>query len=1117
MSLLSPDPLGDPLTARSSTLHLAVHDADGLWPLVEQEFYARMPIPRSEWMVPSSTKLFVLPALTLAPLPANHPAFAFPGLPVNWYRAPYAHVLLVKCETSDEYRRRGGVRDVVRAFVDDMGSIGAEWVVVYVPQGSQAGTLGTVGSALATALARVSHHKVAIEAGCSLSSRSYRSMFESLKADCGGRRHGGRFVRLDHNEVARRTRNGRIDQLGWRQAVAPHDSDPSIAAQVEGEAGGPPVAGSAGGEAAPSEAAAAPPARRSLTLRLKLGTARSSGPVLRIGGGANTVSSSTAASAAAPLPPLSEADVAAVEEQWEGFLAVLSRCAMDGLTARVRAYDEEIRIRWEQRYVPGWSYGQFFCVKEALAFVYAQVKLPGEALHIYDELEQTFLLIASVPHAYTSAASRQQQQQQAGAARASSQQQLLQRPGSPPLRAPLSSSGGGGGASHVRLGSGSAGAAAAANTYLSCARTVPGIPDTPLLMLAAPGDHGGDVSVRNSSGGSGGFGFSGSGNGGQPASSGSPPSPFLQQRWRELLPLTVAHPPPHLFDVSGAPYRQLLYAARLGLFDFRRYLFARQASLLLSMKRSQEVADRGSAFLRLATDLTRLHVSLGRLHACAARAWLFCATMDVVEVCTRRRVQHATTTMAVAAAPVAAAASASADRAGGVGVVAASLVPSFSVSPPKAFLGSFSAGSEPVLPSTAPRTARRGSNPAAVPTPFSTDTFGGGAAPYAAVPAIAAESAVHSSVYSDSAAFDGGNDDQRGSSSVIHIDTSTVAPSAAAATAGDSMEEDGDALVRAGTGADIVVPAGEEGVDVDEGTIHARSPSRTDTGAGAGPPSFSTTPATPFRRSTSTATALSAAVLASAGQSPSQLRKQQLQRQATSGGWSGAPSPHAALKRHTPSAGGAASAAALFSTASGGGGGDAALEGAAAVEGGGDGAGVRFPRRGSLDGDLDICDEDGGGSLESASIRSVSPLPRGGGGGGGGVEEEDAVVDSSALDVTLDLSSTASQGGEEGDLDAPSASPDAASTVLSASAAEFSPSATPGQRNISSGADGDGDGEGRYGSPAAAAAAAAAAEAAAEADAEEEQRDDANEDVAVPKETYVLSMEARMRRRHRIS
>jgi hypothetical protein len=61
-------------------------------------------------------------------------------------------------------------------------------------------------------------------------------------------------------------------------------------------------------------------------------------------------------------------------QQWSQLFWRMERCAIATLSARVRAYEVEIRKRYEQRALPGWNFCTYFCLRESVAFVYAQVR-----------------------------------------------------------------------------------------------------------------------------------------------------------------------------------------------------------------------------------------------------------------------------------------------------------------------------------------------------------------------------------------------------------------------------------------------------------------------------------------------------------------------------------------------------------------------------------------------------------------------------------------------------------------------------------------------------------------------------------------------------------------------
>ncbi len=66
--------------------------------------------------------------------------------------------------------------------------------------------------------------------------------------------------------------------------------------------------------------------------------------------------------------------------QWVELMGRLRGCVSATLGARCGAYGEEVRRRWMVMAVPGWNFCGYFCVREALAFVYMHGQVPEEAL-----------------------------------------------------------------------------------------------------------------------------------------------------------------------------------------------------------------------------------------------------------------------------------------------------------------------------------------------------------------------------------------------------------------------------------------------------------------------------------------------------------------------------------------------------------------------------------------------------------------------------------------------------------------------------------------------------------------------------------------------------------------
>jgi len=413
----------DPLVARSCRLPLSVRDPYGVWPVLETAFEGRSTLPPRLWLLPAGVDRTlpmaidsVLPPqpatsgagtgaaveshgvqynmsqLQCAALPDSDPLFAFPSLPIYWYRAPYVHVYVVRLEPGDwtapgpptAAGKRQTLADSIRAalkeWVDDVTERGLEWIVVYAPSPAGRASKSFVDSV--RSFLRQQQH-----AGTSLGASFYASTFASLRSDIG-RRAAHRFIRLDEFEAWQR---GPMPQ---RLATAAAAVAAATAASTSSPATTPPVGTSstAVGGAGPSTAAAG----RGLaglgvaaafpSFRVPGSTAAAPSPV-------NTGFLSTF-TPATDLPPLSPDTAAAIRDQWAEFNALLTATVYDALTRRVQQHLEEGRKLYAQSGVPGWNFCNYFCVKESLAFIFAQVRLPQEALRCYVELQTMFQSVA---------------------------------------------------------------------------------------------------------------------------------------------------------------------------------------------------------------------------------------------------------------------------------------------------------------------------------------------------------------------------------------------------------------------------------------------------------------------------------------------------------------------------------------------------------------------------------------------------------------------------------------------------------------------------------------------------------------------------------------------------
>ncbi|GAA6024476.1 hypothetical protein JCM10207_004507 [Rhodosporidiobolus poonsookiae] len=79
------------------------------------------------------------------------------------------------------------------------------------------------------------------------------------------------------------------------------------------------------------------------------------------------------------------------------------------------------------------------------------------------------------------------------------------------------------------------------------------------------------------------------------------------------------------------PYRKLIASNSISVFDFRIYLFARQATMLFNLGRVVDVARRGAYFVSTFARTLREHQSL--LGSNFVESWTYCASLSIVDVC----------------------------------------------------------------------------------------------------------------------------------------------------------------------------------------------------------------------------------------------------------------------------------------------------------------------------------------------------------------------------------------------------------------------------------------------------------------------------------------------------
>ncbi|KAK1926038.1 trafficking protein particle complex subunit 10 [Papiliotrema laurentii] len=86
-----------------------------------------------------------------------------------------------------------------------------------------------------------------------------------------------------------------------------------------------------------------------------------------------------------------------------------------------------------------------------------------------------------------------------------------------------------------------------------------------------------------------------------------------------------------ILDTTTKPYREMLQTSSISIFDFRIYVFARQAQLLGKLGRITEIAKRGQWFVASLTR--RLRENEADLAENFIESWTYTACMDIVRKC----------------------------------------------------------------------------------------------------------------------------------------------------------------------------------------------------------------------------------------------------------------------------------------------------------------------------------------------------------------------------------------------------------------------------------------------------------------------------------------------------
>ncbi|GAA5977541.1 hypothetical protein JCM10908_005008 [Rhodotorula pacifica] len=101
-----------------------------------------------------------------------------------------------------------------------------------------------------------------------------------------------------------------------------------------------------------------------------------------------------------------------------------------------------------------------------------------------------------------------------------------------------------------------------------------------------------------------------------------------------------------LLSTSCKPYRKLIDTNTISVFDFRSYLFARQAFMLFRLDRVVEVARRGAYFV--STFARKLRENQATLGVNFVESWTYSACLDIVAACEAKLASQPTQTPSVA-------------------------------------------------------------------------------------------------------------------------------------------------------------------------------------------------------------------------------------------------------------------------------------------------------------------------------------------------------------------------------------------------------------------------------------------------------------------------------------
>jgi hypothetical protein len=133
-------------------IHLTASDYDdsSLWGIIEKHVLSYFPLLKVSW------NSYTIERLQVDFVPITSPRVRTVVLPIEWFRKPFVHVYLLKCEDPDVYKSTA--RGQIKAWLDPLLEKQQEAIIVYIPQAASSSRFDTA-------------------------SKAYRKIYEKLRGD----------------------------------------------------------------------------------------------------------------------------------------------------------------------------------------------------------------------------------------------------------------------------------------------------------------------------------------------------------------------------------------------------------------------------------------------------------------------------------------------------------------------------------------------------------------------------------------------------------------------------------------------------------------------------------------------------------------------------------------------------------------------------------------------------------------------------------------------------------------------------------------------------------------------------------------------------------------------